>query len=138
MKIQPHSNWNKTSIICIDEYKNKIPVGRIYDEFFEGGIEFQGVMELLLHLDSMLEELNYPQSFAIRRVFRPAIGRLEQHHLSEGVKVGKVGTFSLKILFRQNASWQGAVTWHEGKSEEGFRSVLELLFLLDSALNSSA
>ena len=44
-------------------------------------------------------------------------------------------TFAVRILFRQNASWQGSVTWLEGNREESFRSVLELIFLMDSALS---
>jgi hypothetical protein len=51
-------------------------------------------------------------------------------------KEGKLATFSLRILFRQNASWQGSITWCEGRSEESFRSVLELLMLMNSALES--
>ena len=50
---------------------------------------------------------------------------------------GKVGTFRIRIMFRQNSSWQGNITWLDGKMEESFRSVLELLILMDSALSSS-
>ena len=52
----------------------------------------------------------------------------------ESIQEGKVATFSLKILFRQNSSWQGAVSWMEGGRSQNFRSVLELIFLMDSAL----
>jgi hypothetical protein len=38
------------------------------------------------------------------------------------------------VLFRQNASWQGSITWMEGKQEQSFRSALELIFLMNSAL----
>ena len=31
-------------------------------------------------------------------------------------------------------NWQGSVTWVEGKREQSFRSVLELILLIDSAL----
>ena len=46
---------------------------------------------------------------------------------------GDVATFAVRVLFRQNASWQGSILWVEGDREESFRSVLELIFLLDSA-----
>ena len=42
--------------------------------------------------------------------------------------------FLISIQYRQNASWQGALSWIEGGREENFRSVLELLLLIDSAL----
>ena len=48
-----------------------------------------------------------------------------------------MATFAVRVLFRQNASWQGEVTWLEGKREESFRSVLELILLMDGALQES-
>ena len=45
-----------------------------------------------------------------------------------------LATFQLSVLFRQNASWQGSLTWLERAEEARFRSVLELVGLLDSAL----
>ena len=50
---------------------------------------------------------------------------------------GALATFRLRILFRQNSSWQGFVSWVEGRQEESFRSTLELLMLLDSALRAA-
>ena len=46
------------------------------------------------------------------------------------------GTFVIKILDRQNATWQGSISWVEGEQEQYFRSALELLRLLDGALDS--
>lgn len=43
-------------------------------------------------------------------------------------------TFVIKVLNTQNATWQGTVTWTDGKRTESFRSALELIKLIDSAL----
>ena len=43
-------------------------------------------------------------------------------------------SFLIQVLDRQNATWQGTVTWTEGKREQPFRSALELLKLMDSVL----
>lgn len=43
-------------------------------------------------------------------------------------------TFVIQILNTQNATWQGTVTWTDGRRTESFRSALELLRLMDSAL----
>ena len=52
------------------------------------------------------------------------------------MKNGKnVGTFILKILNRQNSTWQGSVTWVEEGKTQNFRSALELLKLIDGALD---
>ncbi|MEL7609933.1 MAG: hypothetical protein AAGU74_10540 [Bacillota bacterium] len=43
-------------------------------------------------------------------------------------------TFVVNVLFQQNASWQGTVSWlNQGKTLP-FRSLLELLKLMDSAI----
>ena len=38
----------------------------------------------------------------------------------------KTETFILNIYNRQNATWQGSVTWVEKKEKQQFRSALEL------------
>jgi hypothetical protein len=50
-------------------------------------------------------------------------------------KEKNTGTFIIKILDRQNASWQGSVTWVEEGKTQNFRSALELLKLIDGALD---
>lgn len=50
-------------------------------------------------------------------------------------KEKKTGTFIVKILERQNATWQGSVTWVDKRQEQHFRSALELLKLIDGALD---
>ena len=42
----------------------------------------------------------------------------------------------MRILFRQNASWQGELLWMEKNARQSFRSVLELITLMDSALRA--
>lgn len=43
-------------------------------------------------------------------------------------------TFVVQILNRQNATWQGVITWTEGRQTQSFRSALEMIKLIDSAL----
>ena len=43
-------------------------------------------------------------------------------------------TFLVYIQYRENASWQGRVQWLEGEQEQNFRSLLELLNLLQGAM----
>ena len=42
--------------------------------------------------------------------------------------------FELEILFRQNYSWQGRLRWPAGGKEATFRSVLELIFTMETVL----
>ncbi len=50
---------------------------------------------------------------------------------------GKKATFVVQIQYRQNATWQGKVKWVEKNEEKPFRSALELIKLLDSAVDES-
>ena len=43
--------------------------------------------------------------------------------------------FLVQILETQNATWQGTVTWTDGREVQAFRSALELIRLIDSALD---
>jgi hypothetical protein len=43
-------------------------------------------------------------------------------------------TFVIEILFRQNATWQGRITWIDGREAVYFRSMMEMLGLMESAL----
>lgn len=137
MKEPIFGNQYRITIVCIDDYKNGILSGRMYNPFFNEGVSFRSTMEFLKKLDSMLEKMNFPQSFSASRVFRPMQEVDTAEPPTAAQKTGKAATFALRILFRQNASWQGAVTWIEGNQEESFRSVLELLFLMDSALGTA-
>ena len=42
--------------------------------------------------------------------------------------------FILEINDTQDHSWQGQVKWIQGESKQGFRSVIELLRLIDSVV----
>ena len=46
-------------------------------------------------------------------------------------------SFVVSIKSRENHTWQGSVTWVEEQKQENFRSVLELLKLMDSAISST-
>lgn len=44
------------------------------------------------------------------------------------------GNFIVQIRNTQNSSWQGMVTWTDSRKTQPFRSALELIKLIDSAL----
>ncbi|MDR2355355.1 MAG: hypothetical protein LBE16_04075 [Clostridiales Family XIII bacterium] len=46
-------------------------------------------------------------------------------------------TFVVRILNRQNATWQGLVTHVDQKEEQPFRSLLELIKLIDSTFDET-
>lgn len=47
-------------------------------------------------------------------------------------------SFVVTVRSQENHTWQGTVSWVEGKKQENFRSVLELLKLIDSAVETES
>lgn len=130
-------NEYRTTVVCVDCYDNSELRGRFYNPYQPQGKSFASLMEFLKAMEDALDEMQLPQSFtAVRSFGRPLEQRSGGPPSAEG-KEGRLATFSLRILFRQNASWQGSVTWLEGGVEQSFRSALELIFLMDSALSPS-
>lgn len=129
----------KTSLICIDSYEKHILTGRIFNAHLENEASFQSTMEFIKEMNALLGELQFPQSFFENREFQPMS---EPRHQTASLappaaQKGQLATFTLRIMFRQNSSWQGSLFWLEGKMSESFRSALELLLLIDSALSKA-
>lgn len=41
----------------------------------------------------------------------------------------------VQVISTQNSTWQGTVTWADGRQKKPFRSALELIRLIDSTLD---
>lgn len=50
----------------------------------------------------------------------------------------KKQTFIIEVEEVQDGSWQGSIEWLQGKKKQSFRSVMELLSLMDSAVEKRA
>ena len=50
-------------------------------------------------------------------------------------QVGRKASFIVRVTSRQNATWQGSISWTERGVTKHFRSALELIKLIDSALD---
>lgn len=130
--------WGNPSgafVICVDAYEDGVMRGRIYPSCSDEKIDFHGVMDFLKCIESQLNQMQFPQSFCSGRTFatrQPTNSRASDSKLYGN---GQLATYALKILFRQNASWQGSLSWLERNQEATFRSVLEMLMLIDSALS---
>ncbi len=58
---------------------------------------------------------------------------------SSGSRGGKKrGTFVVKVEYCQNESWQGQVVWADENKTQRFRSMLELIKIMDGAMVQGA
>ena len=121
-------------IVCVDSYHNCVLQGRILSPHWEEE-SFSSLAQFLVKMEQMLDHIQMPQAFTEPRRF----SRMLQPELPSGSPGGSKGsetTFELRIFFRQHTSWQGILLWKEKRLEHNFRSVLELVILMDSALRS--
>ena len=125
----------RTTTVCIDSYTGGVLCGHFYNPCMKTHQVFGSTTQFLLEMEKMLDELDLPKSFSLMRSFLP-VADSPPNPLETEACTGRKATFSIRILFRQNSSWQGSITWLEGQCEQSFRSVLELILLMDNALTT--
>lgn len=128
-------NQYRATQVCVDSYRDGVLAGRLYHQAVSEPLPFRSTIQFLLQMEDLLDQMQFPQSFHAVRSF----GELPQKPPGKVSRdaaqpAGEQATFVLKIFFRQNTSWQGSITWTETGLDQNFRSVLELLFLIDDAL----
>ena len=140
--------------LCLDTGGGEIERGELYCLYGSGHVTFHSLFEAVNRMEELYDELSCPQAPARLRSFSKA--RKTEGLLSEKVPKGSVpgagenpdtgalerllhcrgakATFWIRVLYRQHTSWQGEVTWVERQKKEYFRSTLELLQLIGSAI----
>lgn len=129
----------RTSIVAVDSYSVSSFTARLYNPFYDKIVQIMSFHQLLKELDKLMDEIGCPMSGMGKRRFSNNSFEVERAAKIDeeiGVPKGKIATFAIRTQYRNNASWQGTVKWLEGDSEEYFRSMLDLFWLLDSALVS--
>ena len=119
--------------VCVDDYRDGVLKGRFYHAS-QGMSSFQSLSQFLLRMETLLEEQQEPQSYTSKRTFSTMLHSDDDSLCATRFRKGERATFELQVLFRQHSSWQGVVVWKDRKTEQSFRSVLEMIFLMDSAL----
>ena len=124
---------NRKTTVCVDSYEDGILQGRLYGS--DGTVQsFQSLSRFLIMMEQLLEQRNEPQSDTIQRSFSAYLPHPTGTGHWESIPRGTQATFELQILFRQHTSWQGMIFWQDQNRQQSFRSVLELVRLMDSAL----
>ncbi|WP_242984565.1 hypothetical protein [Clostridium sp. chh4-2] len=110
--------------ITVDEYDSHCLEGNIHQISSEKRFCFSSTIQLMEHMERMLA----PDQESSKVVNNQALGVYRGK--------GKMATFVIRILFQQNATWQGRICWKDSSQIMNFRSFLELIKLIDSALLS--
>nr|WP_325257857.1 hypothetical protein [uncultured Oscillibacter sp.] len=121
-------------IVRITSYDYKRPCGTLTGPNWGKPVSFNSLMQLLLAMDAFMDRENLPQRAEEHRTFGAAAPPQTPEEGSEEAE--PLATFQIRVLFRQNASWQGSLVWVEKNMDAQFRSVMELVRLMDSALSA--
>ena len=131
--------------VCVDGAAGGEYRGRLYHYYTDRGVPFQTRFELIAAIDRLCDLLGYPQAAQQPRRF--GRGQPPPHPQREVERLmgkdelasqkGRMATFVVHVMHRQNATWQGTVVWAEKDQKASFRSALELIKLMDSAVEES-
>lgn len=143
-KCRIHVSAPNLVCICIDKANEGKFAGRMYDKYSKHPFMFEELSQLINRMESLFDYIGYPQASTTGRRF--ARGKTNRVQKKEGVvqvlktedimnQPGNKATFIVHVQYRQNATWQGNVMWAETQQSSSFRSALELLKLIDSALD---
>ena len=124
-----------TFIVTVTSYTDKLITGYIHMPYDGTTVQFQNAMQMLFIMESMMDETGYPQRGMEPRAFRDELPEAakENQVFLQTIPSGIAG-LQIDVIFRQNASWQGNLIWIDRKVQSHFRSALELLGLIDDAL----
>lgn len=139
--------------VCIDDNQDADYQGLIYHQYADEPIRFNGIASMILEMENLFDEWDFPQRGLAERKFdkkkenhkRPVpeteddklkIEIISDTHGVRNVqnKKGKLGTFVIQVVFRQDASWQGHVIYQEDNEKLDFNSALELIKIIDRAV----
>ena len=131
-------------VVCLDGVEGWCMAGRLFSRYSKHGVQFHNAEQLVERMEEFFDEINFPhvtrteRSFGERKPYtaekKERIAVMKDEELLR--KHGELGTFVVRVQHRQNNSWQGMITWMEENKTLHFRSVWEMVKLIESALNT--
>jgi len=131
----------KTEFFALEQGKIQ---GALHSRYLEEPYLFTDLYKMIHKMEEIFDFNGFPQAFLSPRTFKGGksgakIINLENNeNMSQEFNIdpdSKKCTFEITVRFRQNATWQGQILWAEKNMKQNFRSVLEMLKLMDEALS---
>lgn len=142
-------------VVGVDERRTADYAGRMWIQYQPEPIRFSSILEMVWKAEQFFDRIAFPQRATQQRTFLDAgrgqaqtatlqaprgynsAERAEKRIMKDiESNRGKKGTFIVQVKYRQNSTWQGEVTWAEQNRKVYFRSALELVQLMDQALQA--
>ncbi|MCI8465910.1 MAG: hypothetical protein HFI63_08650 [Lachnospiraceae bacterium] len=132
-------------MLCVDANDDGRIKGRLYHGYSRSEIPFRGYEDIIKTAERLFNSLGFPHTGAGDR---DIYGRTHRFQKKEGMarvmrdeellgQHGDMGTFVIRVQHRQHSSWQGRVTYLDKDQTVYFRSALELIKIIDGALDEA-
>lgn len=115
-----------TCQVSLDSYENRTMKGHIQNVWKDYLQDFISTTDMANRMFQIFET-GFPESS------EQVISEQSWNQFRKG---GEKATFVVKILFREHSTWQGIIFWKERKENQVFRSFLEMMILMASAVES--
>lgn len=133
-------------VLCIDAMDQSDYAGRLYNHVDCREVPFNGLTELLKLIEEILARIKFPQPAHAYHRFQQEKEKTEAGERFplpgdvqiEDVEPGQLATYMVQVQFRQNATWMGLFFDNSERRPQRFHSVLELIRLIDAALQRTA
>ena len=136
-------------ILCIDDHTGGEFKGRLYHSYSLEPRHFVSMGYMVHMMEELYDMLDYPRAATNRRSFTDQgtgspgkKGRARKEHkkvMSDSELLNQHGyqeTFIVRVQHRQNSTWQGRITWADQNKTLTFRSVWEMIHLMESAMST--
>ena len=131
-------------VLCVDHYDTELE-GRLYHRYQREAEIITDKVDILETMEELFNRLNFPFPGNNERHFietEKTVESVSQERVMKDEELlekhGDLGTFIIRVQHRQNSSWQGRITWVEEDKTLSFRSVWEMMKLIDEAMEKSA
>ena len=127
-------------VLCIDGTAEAGFSGRLYHRYSAEPIGFGSMTGMLYEMEKLFDGLQFPRRGDRPRVFvkrNEAQTEYKEKHMTDEELLEKHGqqqTFIVRVQHRQNSTWQGQITWAEKNIKLNFRSVWEMVHMMENAI----
>lgn len=121
-------SYRQYVMLSVDAYEKGNPVGRLYSLSQEQEETYDSLLRCLQKVEQVLEGEEFPET----------AGQNGLPGMRRTWKGGQLATLEIRVLFRQRDSWQGILTWVEGRQQKSFGSVWDLIQKMDRILSGKS
>ena len=141
-------------VLCVDRVEEGMGfAGRGYHAYSAEPFRFDEPAQILRAMESLYDAMSFPFPNTTMRTFGAghAAGTCAAVHRTAGrtapeerttimsdkellEKHGDLGTFIVRVQQRQNSTWQGRITWMDEDKSVNFRSIWEMVHLIEEAI----